>query len=197
MLKNSFSRELQKSFRIRMSYKRFSLVGYTFQVTDFDSTFTAERLFQHPPLFTTIDETSHRKGEVPILTVRIKTKRRPWWLYVVIAFSCVPIGAFWAYVAYSYLGFNAALAQQVFIVFGALPLVFSPLLYFANEKQVRDHRSKALPLASNAFVALFAAAVVYFIGKHEGDTVFAVVYGIVVIGLGLFISMFVINYEFE
>jgi hypothetical protein len=34
-----------------MPYKRFSLVGYTFQVTDFDGTFTGNRLFQHPRLF--------------------------------------------------------------------------------------------------------------------------------------------------
>jgi len=48
LLKNSFSRNLQKSLRVRMPYKRFSLVGYTFQVTHFDRTFTGEGLFQQP-----------------------------------------------------------------------------------------------------------------------------------------------------
>ena len=40
-------------------------------------------------------------------------------------------------------------------------------------------------------------AVLYFIAKHEGDTVFTAVFGVVSIGLGLFISLFVIKYEFE
>jgi hypothetical protein len=132
-----------------------------------------------------------------MLTIKIKAKRRPWWLYAVTGLSCVPIAGFWAYVAHSYLGFSPALARQVFVVFATLALVFSPLSYLANEKQVRDHSSKALLLTGSAFAGLFTAAVLYFIARHEGDPVFAVVLGVVTIGLGLFISLFAIKYEFE
>jgi hypothetical protein len=52
VLKNSFSRNRQKSLRVRMPYKQFAPVGYTFQVTDFDRTFTEEGLFQQPQAFT-------------------------------------------------------------------------------------------------------------------------------------------------
>jgi hypothetical protein len=53
LLKNSFLRNPQKSLRVRMRYKRFSLVGYTFQVTNFDRTFIGNRLFQQPRGFLT------------------------------------------------------------------------------------------------------------------------------------------------
>ncbi|HEX9120226.1 MAG TPA: hypothetical protein VF840_06770 [Terriglobales bacterium] len=134
---------------------------------------------------------------MPLLTVKVKAKRRPWWDYAAGAILSLLVSAFWAWVAYSAIGFSPALARQVFIVFGALSLLFCPLLYLANEKQVRDHRSKALPMTATAFVALFSAAVLYFIARNEGETVLPIVFGVITIGLGVYISLFAIKYEFE
>jgi len=83
------------------------------------------------------------------------------------------------------------------MVFGALSLLFCPLLYLANERQVRDHSSKALVRTATAFVTLFAIAVLYFIAKHERETIFPIVYGVVTLGLGVYVSLFAIKYEFE
>jgi ABC-type Fe3+-siderophore transport system permease subunit len=118
-------------------------------------------------------------------------------VYGVSAISSLLISAFWAWVAYSALGFSLALARQVFIVFGALSVLSSPLLYVANERQVRDHSSKALVMTGTAFSALFSAAVLYFIAKHERETVLPIVYGVITIGLGVYISLFATRYEFE
>jgi hypothetical protein len=137
------------------------------------------------------------EGQVPLLTVKVKAKRRPWWVYAVSAISSVPISAFWAWVAHSAIGLSSALAFQIFVVFSALSVLFCPLLYLANEKQVRNHASKALITTATAFVALFSTAVLYFIAKHEGDTFLPTVYGIITIGLGVYISLFAIRYEFE
>ncbi len=43
-----------------MPYKRLSLVGYTFQVTDFDGTLAGKGIFQQPLLFTTTRERKSR-----------------------------------------------------------------------------------------------------------------------------------------
>ena len=134
---------------------------------------------------------------MPLLTIKVKTKQRPPWVYGVSAILSLLISALWAWVAYSAIGFNPALARQVFIVFGALSLFFCPFLYLANERQVRNHASKALVTTATAFAASFGAAVLYFIAKHERETVLPIVYGIVTIGLGVYISLFVIRYEFE
>jgi len=131
------------------------------------------------------------------LTIKVKAKRRAWWAYALSAILSLPISAFWAWVAYSGMGLSIVLARQVFIVFGALSLSFSPLLYLANERQVHNRGSKALVLTATAFVALFSAAVLYFIAKHEGETVWPFVYGVVAIGLGAYISHVAIRYEFE
>ncbi len=48
LLKNSFSRNRQKSDRVRMPYKRFSLFSYTFPVTQSDPICRQKGLFQHP-----------------------------------------------------------------------------------------------------------------------------------------------------
>ena len=95
------------------------------------------------------------------------------------------------------MGFSPALARQVFIAFGALSLFFCPLLYFANERPVRNHASKALIMTATAFSALFATTVLYFIAKHERETILPIIYGVVTIGLGAYISLFAIRYEFE
>jgi hypothetical protein len=134
---------------------------------------------------------------VPLLTIKLKAKRRPRWVYAVSSILSLLMSAFWAWVAYSAIGFSPALARQVFIVLGALSLLFCPLLYLANERQVRNHRSKALVMTATAFAALFAAAVLYFIAKHERETVLPFVYGVITIGLGVYISLFAIRYEFE
>jgi len=134
---------------------------------------------------------------VPLLTIKVKAKRRPRRMYAMGALLSLLISAVWAWVAYSAIGFSLDLARQVFIVFGALSLLFSPLAYLANERQVRNHASKALVTTGTAFIALFATAVLYFIGRHEKEMVFTIVYGIIVIGLGVFISLFAIRYEFD
>jgi ABC-type Fe3+-siderophore transport system permease subunit len=82
------------------------------------------------------------------------------------------------------MGFGLALARQVFIVFSRLSLLFCPLLYLANERQVHNHTSKALVMTSTTFSALFAAAALYFIAKHERETVFPIVYGVVTMASG-------------
>jgi uncharacterized membrane protein len=134
---------------------------------------------------------------VPLLTIKVKTKRRSWWLYAMSAILSLLISAFWAWVAFSVLGFSPTLSKEVLIVFAAISLVFCPLFYFANERQVRDHGSKALLLTSIAFVVSFASSVFYFIAKHNGDAVFGIVFGIISIGIGVVVSLFAIRYEFE
>lgn len=52
-------------------------------------------------------------------------------------------------------------------------------------------------MTATAFSALFAAVVLYFIAKHEQETILPLVYGVVTIGLGVYISLFAIKYEFE
>lgn len=132
-----------------------------------------------------------------LLTIKVKAKRRPWWAHALSAILSLPISAFWAWVAYSAMGFSIVLARQLFIVFVALSWSFTPLLYLANERQVRNRGSKAVVLTATAFVALFSAAVLYFIAKHEGETVLPFAYGVVTIGLGAYVSLVAIRYEFE
>jgi hypothetical protein len=134
---------------------------------------------------------------VSLLTIKLKAKHHSWWLYAVSAILSLPISAFWAWFAHSAIGLSLVLARQVFIVFGALQLLFPFLLYLANERQVRNHSSKALVMTATAFVASFSAALLYFIAKREGETVFPFVYGVVTIGLGVYISLGAIKYEFE
>lgn len=131
------------------------------------------------------------------LTIKLKAKRRPPWVYGVSAVLSLLMTAFWAWFAYSSMGFSLALARQVFIAFGGLSLLFCPLLYLANERQFRNHNSKALLMTATVFSALFATAVLYFIAKHERETTLPIVYGVVTIGLGAYISLFAIKYEFE
>ena len=134
---------------------------------------------------------------MPLLRIKLKAKRRPRWVYGVSAILSLLISGFWAWVAYSAFSFSLALARQVFIVFGVLSLLFCPLSYLANERQLRDPASKALVTTGTAFSALFASAVLYFIGKHEGEIVFTIVYGVISIGLGVYIALFAVKYEFH
>jgi len=134
---------------------------------------------------------------VRLLTIKVKAKRRPRWVYGVSAMLSLLISAFWAWFAYSAMGFSLGLARQVFIAFGGLSLLFCPLLYLANEKQVRNHASKALVMTATAFSALFATAVLYFIAKHGRETILPIAYGVVTIGIGAYISLFAIRYEFQ
>lgn len=134
---------------------------------------------------------------MPLLTIKLKAKRRPRWEYAVSAILSLLMSAFWAWFAYSAMGFSLVLARQVFITFGALSLLFCPLLYLANERQFRNHTSKALVMTATTFSALFAIAVLYFIAKHEQETILPIVYGVVTIGLGVYISLFAIKFEFE
>ena len=134
---------------------------------------------------------------MPLVTIKMKAKRRPPWGYVVTAIASLLAVAFQAWLAYAAIGFSPVLARQVFIVLGGLSLLFCPLFYLANERQVRDPSSKALIITAVAFVALLSAAVVYFIAKHEGEMILTFVFGFIVIGLGIYISLFVVRYEFE
>jgi hypothetical protein len=109
----------------------------------------------------------------------------------------LPFNAFWAWIAYSGMGFCLALARQVFIVFSAVSLLFFPVLYLANERQVRNRTSKALVTTATAFIASFGTAVLYFIARHEGEIAFPIVYGIVTIGLSVCLLLFGIRWEFE
>ena len=75
--------------------------------------------------------------------------------------------------------------------------MFCPLSYLANERQVRGHTSKAVVITGTTFSALFATAILYFIGRHEGEMVFTIVYGVIRIGLGVYIALIALRYEFE
>jgi hypothetical protein len=134
---------------------------------------------------------------VPFITVRVKTKRRTWWAYAISGIVSLPLNAFLAWVAYSGVKFSLALAWQVFAVFTAISLSFIPLLYIANERQVRDHSSKALVATATVFTASFAAAVLYFIARHEGDIASPLVFGIITIGLSVCLVLYGIRWEFE
>jgi hypothetical protein len=131
---------------------------------------------------------------VALFTVKIKAKRRSRWSYAGSVALCLPLNAIWAWVAYS-AGFGRALAWQVLIVFTSLQLLYFPLLYLANERQFRDHTSKALPITATTFACSFGAAVLYFIGRHEGDLVAPLAFGIVSFGLAIYIMLFLIRYE--
>jgi hypothetical protein len=113
------------------------------------------------------------------------------------AILSLPISAFWAWVAYSAIGFSSALAREVFMVFGALSLLFCPCSTSRMKGRfvtiVRKHLLGRQPLSSPCL----PLRSFYFIAKHERETIFPIVYGAVTLGLGVYVSLFAIKYEFE
>ncbi len=112
------------------------------------------------------------------------------------AILCVPISAFWAWVAYSKMGYSLEVARQIFIVFAAISVPTCVLGFFANERQVRDTASKALPFLSVAVSASFACAVFYFLAKHDGEIVPGIIGAVTAIGTALFM-LFGVRWKFE
>ncbi len=137
------------------------------------------------------------------LVFRVKARRRSWWHYAVAGVFSIFGSAFWGWVAYSVLGFPLTVAWQVFLVFAALSLLFLPLAYVANEKQFRDHRSRALPKLGVAFGASLGLATFYFLGKQElakdnsSDTIVPLILCLVSLCIGVVISLFFIKFEVE
>lgn len=137
------------------------------------------------------------------LTFKIRAKRYPCWHYAIAGVLSIFGSAFWAWVASSVLGLPLRAAWQVFFVFSVLQLSFLPLMYFAYEKQFRNHRSRAVPKTASALAAAISLATLYFVGRHEllvdrsPVTIIALVFSLMCIVLGVFISLFFIRYEVE
>lgn len=141
-----------------------------------------------------------REAEVPF-TIKVKAKRYPWWNYAAGAVLALLASAFWAWIAYTVLGFRLSLAWQVFFVFAGLQLFFLPIMYIAYERQFRNHSSRAVQNTASCFAASLAFAALYFFAQLPlGDSTVktaTLTISAMFILIGLIISLFLIRYEFE
>jgi len=114
---------------------------------------------------------------------------------------CGSFGAFWAWISYTVFGFGLSMAWQVLFVFAGVQLLFLPAMYFAYERQFRNHSSRAVQTMASCFAASLAFSVLFFIARFPlgSPTVKAATITICVISilLGVIVSIFLIRYEFE
>jgi hypothetical protein len=136
-------------------------------------------------------------------TIRVKPKQYPLWQCAAAAVMSLFVSAFWAWISHSALGIAWPMAELVFFVFSALSLLFLLLLYWAYEKQFRDHSSRAVPKVASAFAASIGTATVSFLAKYtagKGDPtakVLTLVVFLLAMATGIFLAVFVVKYEVE
>ncbi|MGA9391958.1 MAG: hypothetical protein WBV69_16110 [Candidatus Sulfotelmatobacter sp.] len=135
------------------------------------------------------------------LTIKVKAKRYPLGHYAIAGLLAVLGSAFWAWIAHTVFGFGLSMAMQVFFVFSGVQLLFLPIMYFAYDRQFRNHSSRAVQKMASCFASSFAFTVLYFIAQFPlgSPTVKAITITISAMSilLGAIVSIFLIRYEFE